>query len=130
MRLTSSLRSLFRTAATLLLGAQLVLMGVPAAAGTFDTGDYLAAGDRAATIDRVRDLLAEDRVRSQLSDLGVDAAMAEQRVAALTDDELMMLDAQLDSLPAGSSTLGIIGAVFVVLLILELVGVINVFNAI
>ena len=130
MHARTSLRHLVRTALTLLLGTQLVLLGVPASAGSFGTGDYLAASDRQATIERVRDLLAEDRVRSQLRELGVDAAMAEQRVGALTSEELMMLDAQLDALPVGSSTLGVIGAVFVVLLILELVGVTNIFNAI
>jgi hypothetical protein len=41
-----------------------------------------------------------------------------------------MLDARIDEMPTGSGVIGIVGAVFVVLLVLELVGVTNIFTAI
>ena len=52
------------------------------------------------------------------------------RVAALSDQELVTLAQHFDELPAGGSALGVIGVVFIVLLILELVGAINIFNRI
>jgi hypothetical protein len=41
-----------------------------------------------------------------------------------------MLRAQIDSLPAGGDAIAVIGVVFLVLLILELVGVTNIFTKI
>jgi hypothetical protein len=62
-------------------------------------------------------------------DMGVDPAQALLRVSSLSDQELAQLDEQIDTLPAGGdSVLAIIGIVFIVLLILELTGVINIFN--
>jgi hypothetical protein len=61
--------------------------------------------------------------------LGIDPAVAELRVNALTPSEIAQLQPQLDSLPAGGDALlAIVGVVFVVLIILELVGVTNIFT--
>jgi hypothetical protein len=73
-------------------------------------------------------VLDREAVQAQLVVLGVDPGAAIERVAALTDDELRSLDGRLASLPAGAGVLEVIGVVFVVLLILEVVGVINVFR--
>lgn len=125
---------LSRLVLLILLGGQLSIATMPAQAGVLGTGDYLAqdgaaAGDRAERIRRVRDFLAEDRVRAQLESLGVDAAAADARVASLSDAELARLDARLDQLPAGQGVIGVVGVVFVVLLILELVGVTDIFKS-
>jgi len=60
--------------------------------------------------------------------LGVDPGQARLRVSSLSDTELDQLAGELETLPAGGDILALIGAVFVVLLILELTGVINVFK--
>ena len=60
--------------------------------------------------------------------MGVDPAAVQERLAALTDEELQTLEGRLDSLPAGGDALAVIGIVFVVLIILELVGVTNIFT--
>jgi hypothetical protein len=111
---------------------------VPAHAGSFGTGSYLgaqvaperleASDDRAARLARIDAALAHDRVARQLEAFGVDPDDARLRVASLTDAELARLDGQVGSLEAGGSAVGIIGAVFLVLIILELVGVTNVFT--
>jgi len=49
-------------------------------------------------------------------------------VAALTDSELRTLAGQMAEMPAGADALAVIGIVFLVLLILEAVGVIDVFK--
>jgi hypothetical protein len=119
-------RALFAT----LLALHLLVLGGPASAATFGVDSYLAAEERQATVDRVRDFLAEDRVRAQLEHLGVDAGDASERVASLTDAELLELDARMEELPAGGDVIAVVGIVFVVLLVLELLGVTNVFTAI
>src|SRR5690606_25444597 len=98
-------------------------------AAVIGTEHYLGALDRAQVLDRIDALLAREEVRERLEQLGVDPAQAFERVAALSDAELMALEQNLEELPAGG-LLSVIGVVFIVLLILELVGVTNIFNKI
>jgi hypothetical protein len=68
-------------------------------------------------------------VRAQLENLGVDPAAATARVASLTDRELADVSSQIEALPAGGDgVLVVVGIVFLVLLILELTGVIDIFK--
>ena len=83
---------------------------------------------RAADLATVNAALARDQVRSQFQSLGVDPTQVEARVAALTDAELRTLAGQMQDMPAGADGFAIIGIVFLVLLILEAVGVIDVFK--
>jgi hypothetical protein len=98
--------------------------------GVISTQQYLTAVDRDATRQRIDAVLAREEVRSRLENHGVDPATIDERLAALTDQELQLLAADLESMPAGGSLLGTIGVAFIVLLILELVGVIDIFNKI
>lgn len=77
-------------------------------------------------VDVERFLLRED-VRAQLEALGVAPAEAAERAARLSPTELATLQQRIDALPAGG-IVEVIGVVFVVLLVLELVGVTNVFT--
>ena len=89
------------------------------------------ASTRAQDLAAVSAALARAEVRAQFAALGVDPAQVDARVAALTDAELRQLSTQMADLPAGAdSALAIIGVVFLVLLILELVGVIDIFKKI
>ena len=64
----------------------------------------------------------------QLTRLGVDAASAQARVDALTDAEVAQLDHQIEQLPAGgSSVLGALVFIFVLLLITDILGFTKVF---
>jgi hypothetical protein len=101
-----------------------------ARAGVIGTDEYLRTVDRAATIERIDAVLARDDVRAQLEHYGVDPLQTSERVAALNDQELQQLATDLDDLPAGGSLLAVVGIVFLVLLILELVGVIDIFKKI
>jgi hypothetical protein len=74
--------------------------------------------------------LLEPEVRDQLVAQGVDPDLASARIAALTDAELQMIHQHIGDLPAGGSgVIEVLGIVFLVLLILELVGVINIFKS-
>ena len=52
----------------------------------------------------------------------------EGRLAALSEQEVASLADQIESAPAGGDALAVIGIVFLVLVILELVGVIDIFK--
>jgi hypothetical protein len=77
--------------------------------------------------DRVERFISRDDVREQMVALGADPREVQERLAALTDEELRLLDENIETLPAGG-ILVVIGVVFVVLIILELTGVIDIFK--
>ena len=121
---------LFRNALIFAMSLNLVSLGcIPAAhAEVISTPTFSQSLAREARIDRINGFLAQESVRGHMIGLGVDPSDAQARVAALTNSELQMLDQRIDSMPAGGDALAVIGIVFIVLLILELTGVINVFN--
>lgn len=86
--------------------------------------------DRRATLDRIDAVLARSEVQREFERLGVDSADARERVAALNDQELMLLADRLEELPAGGDLLAVVGITFIVILILELVGVTDIFKKI
>lgn len=115
-----------------LLILSISLIGLPAVglAAPIGTDALVQSEQRDAVLSHIQSQLARDDVREQFLARGVSPAEVDARVTALTHEELQMLSLQLDELPAGGSALGVIGVVFVVLLILELVGVTNVFTKI
>ncbi len=76
---------------------------------------------------RVAELLARDDVRAALIERGVDPAQVQARVDALTADEARQLAERLDQLPAGGDVLGVLFAVFLILLITDILGLTKVF---
>lgn len=78
----------------------------------------------------IQSLLARDDVREKMTALGVDPDDAAERIAALTDPEISQLRDRIHDLPAGSGVLAVLGIVLVVLIVLDLVGVTNVFHRI
>ena len=113
----------------LLCGAFVLSTLQTAQAGVISAQQYVAAFDRGAAMAKIDAVLARDTVQQELKRLGVAPEDAAARVAALTDQELELLAANLDELPAGG-LLGTVGVVFIVLLVLELVGVIDIFKKI
>jgi len=109
--------------AMLNLGSPLV-----AQAELIGTLQAVEASTRAQDLATVSTALARDQVRAQFVAFGVDPAQVETRVAALTDSELRTLAGKISEAPAGADALAVIGIVFVVLLILEMVGVIDIFK--
>jgi hypothetical protein len=80
------------------------------------------------TRSQIQSMLARDDVQMELQRLGVNPEMAKERLAALTPAELLQLQRHMNDMPAGAGALEIIGIVFLVLLMLELVGITNVFS--
>lgn len=99
-------------------------------AAMIGTQPAVSMEQRAEYVSDIKGWLARDEVHKQLVELGVDPANASERVAAMTADELRSLHTKIEGLPAGAGAIEVIGVVFLVLLILELVGVTNIFNKI
>jgi hypothetical protein len=118
----------FRAFVLLAVAGPFLAVQTVAHAGVIGAEQYLSSMDRRAIVDSVTATLAREDVRSALKHHGVDPAMAEERVAALNDEELMLLHDQLEELPAGGSLLGALGIAAIVILILELVGAIDIFK--
>ena len=114
-----------------LVSISIVCMGFAqvAPAGMIGTAHMLEDETRAASLSRVEVLLARADVGRQLEAFGVDQAMVAERLNGLSTAELLQLEGQLDSQVAGGDIVGIVGAVFIVLLILELVGVTDIFKS-
>jgi hypothetical protein len=115
-----------------LLAVSLGMTGMisSASAAVVGTRTVMMQAERADTVARVQAALDRDAVQQQLVAHGVDVESAKARVAALSDAELRQLDGRLAELPAGAGALEVVGIVFVVLLILELVGITDIFKSI
>ena len=126
------MRNRHRQSLVVLLAAAVMGSSLQSAAhaGVVGTQQYIATLDRDAAFRRIDAVLAREEVRSRLEHYGVDSVAANERIAALTDQELALLATELENLPAGGDLLGVVGIVFLVLLILELVGVIDIFKKI
>ncbi len=121
---------MLKKASALLLSASLIFAGTATqvSAAVITTRDALAVEAREQQIAEISTRLARDDVRTAMIELGVDPQQAQLRVAALSDQELAQLDSRLDSMPAGEGALALVGAVFLVLMILEFTGVIDIFK--
>jgi len=112
------------------VSAGMILLGTPSmsAAAMIGTETLASQSLRADTQARVQTLLSRDDVQQQLVGWGVDVEKAKSRANAMSDAELQRVAYALDQQPAGGDLIVLVGVVFVVLLILELVGVTNVFT--
>jgi hypothetical protein len=108
----------------------LVFTSTPGAVWAANIGTVAALEARAPAdnLALVQNVLARDDVQQRMVALGVDPADAASRVAALTPAELARLADQLERAPAGGDGFAILGIVFLVLLVLEYTGTIDIFK--
>lgn len=117
-----------------LLIAALVFAGIPMAmaksqppASLVSTDMALSAEQANADRERISEILAREDVQKQLLAQGVNPADVENRVAALSDQEVRQMAVELEELPAGAGVVGALFAVFVILLVTDILGLTNVF---
>jgi hypothetical protein len=124
------IRSSLQRCCVVVISLSLINLGTPviAHAGIIGTQTVIEAGQRDADLATIHAGLERAEVRQQFAALGVDADLIEARLATLTDAEVATLADRMDQMPAGGDLLAVIGIVFVILLILELVGVIDIFK--
>lgn len=113
------------SAAVLSLGFAQASMG-----GVIDTQQLIDTENRLDAISRIEATLMRDDVARQLLAQGIEADAVMARVQNLTTAEVIQLDGQISEQIAGGGAVGIIGAVFLVLIILELMGVTDIFKAV
>jgi len=105
-----------------------LLVGVvplPARAALVGTEQVLHADGSARA--HIHAWLARADVRAQLLHNGVDLAQVQARVDALTDAEASDFADRIDHAPAGGDILGLLFAVFVILLVTDILGLTKVF---
>lgn len=130
------MKSLRAYLSTLLIAA-LVITSLPVAAApvTPHSMDLVStqsvlAGDRAgADRERINEVLARADVQDQLLKQGVDLDEVDARVAALSDSEAQQMADQLDLMPAGAGggVIGVLFAVFIILLVTDILGLTDVY---
>lgn len=99
-----------------------------AAATELVSTQSVLAGDRAgADRERINEILARADVQEELLKQGVDLDDVEARVAALSDAEAQQMAEQLEQLPAGAGVIGALFAVFVILLVTDILGLTDVY---
>ena len=117
---------IFRNA---LIGLLLAAMTLPAHAQMVSTGDALAL-EAGQLEQRVEAFLLRDDVAAELAQYGISHERAMARVDNMSAAELEQLAGRIDEMPAaGDGVIVIAGVVFIVLIILELVGVTDIFKS-
>ncbi|MBU4263408.1 MAG: PA2779 family protein [Proteobacteria bacterium] len=103
-----------------------------AKAEMIDTGSIVTLAKQGNARARVMSFLDRQDVQQAMEQQGIAAEEAKQRVAALSDAEVMQIAQAMDQLPAGGDAFGaIIGAavlIFIVLLITDIAGLTHVFS--
>jgi hypothetical protein len=120
----------WRAASVAILSVAIINLGFMSSvqAAIVDTS-ALVTISRDADFAAVRTQLDRADVQQQMAKLGVNAASIDMRVAALSDHELHLLAQDMQSAPAGGDgVLAVLGIVFLVLLVLEITGVIDIFK--
>ena len=85
-----------------LLVVALMLLQFPMVQAGMIGADQMVSASAQADRNAVVSVLSRSEVASQLQSMGVDAKLVQDRVAALTNDEVHALAGNLNSLPAGA----------------------------
>jgi len=101
-----------------------------AVAEIIGTESAFKAQSRDTMLTRTEKFFLQNVVAKQLSEMGIDREDILERIDVLTDEELATLSHKMEQMPAGAGVIEVIGIVFLVLLILELVGVTDIFKKI
>jgi hypothetical protein len=94
-----------RTFCRLLIALMICMPYQIATAGMIGT-DRVVTSSSQADRDTVLNFLTRGDAQKQLQAMGVDAATAKDRVAAMTDEEVRSLAGRIDSMPAGAMSTG------------------------
>jgi len=122
------MKSLKRFIVSLLI-VSMSLAGLPitAQAAIVSTDEVIATDVVAAQRERVSTFLARGDVSQALQAQGVSPQTAVDRVQAMSDAEVAQLAGRIDQAPAGGEVLGLLFAVFIILLVTDILGLTKVF---
>jgi hypothetical protein len=107
-----------------LLILSMVLLPFSTQAGMISTDQVVTGAAARADRARIVDFVARADVQKQMEVLGLSPANAQDRVAALTDEEVQRVAGKLDFAPAGASTAGVewvvVGVIIMAILVYRL----------
>ena len=86
-----------------LLIVAMIVMPFSAQAGMIGTDQVVASAQDQANRDKVVEFVTRGEVVKQFEALGLSASTAQDRVGAMTQEEINKLAGKIDSLPAGAS---------------------------
>jgi hypothetical protein len=117
-----------RLTATVLI-ASTAMLGVPMAAqaGMVGSAESMATAEQTDARAKVAAVLAREDVRAGLAERGLSAELAQDRVKAMSDEEVASLAGRIDQAPAGGDILGVLFTVFIVLLVTDILGLTKVY---
>ncbi|MBI3561701.1 MAG: PA2779 family protein [Gammaproteobacteria bacterium] len=99
-----------------------------AVAAIVTTEQLVSAKEIDVKREQIRDWLARDDVRELLVSRGVDPQQAKERVASMTDNEVVGIANKIDTMPAGGDVLGLLLLIFLVLIVTDILGITDVFT--
>jgi hypothetical protein len=95
---------LFSKLISQLLIATMILLPFSTQAGMIGTDQAIASAQDQANRDKVRDFVTRTDVVKQFESLGLTSANAQDRVNAMTQEEVNRIAGKIDSMPAGASS--------------------------
>lgn len=98
-----------------------------ASAGMVSTQDVLDSHGQHYSVDQLQVALASSELQSQMLELGVDPQVLSERIASLTPQELVQLNAELESKPAGG-IVGVLLTIFIVFIITDMLCATEIFS--
>lgn len=101
---------------------------IPTAQAEFvSTQSTVEQAEISKTRQKIKRMYHRMDVKKALQKHGISAQEAQKRIDSLTDQEVKMVAKRIDKMPAGAGAEGIL-VVFLILIILELAGIINMFS--
>jgi len=114
---------------TVTVGMLALSLHMPAANATMIGTEAVVHTEQSQQIiNSIHQALNREDVKAKLVELGVDQALVQARVDALSDEEAQQLAQQLDEMPAAGGVVGALVLVFLVLLVTDLLGLTDVFT--
>ncbi len=106
----------------------LSMQGIIVQGGMVTTNAAIKLDDKSYTTTELQKALQSEELKAQLSEMGVDIAQLQDRIASLTTEEIANLNAELVHQPAGAGVIGGLVTIFVVLIITDMLCATDVFN--
>jgi hypothetical protein len=95
---------LFYRLVSQLLIASMMLLPFSAQSGLIGTDQAIASAQDLANRDKVRDFVSRSDVMKQFEGLGLSATNSQERINAMTQEEINRIAGKIDSLPAGADS--------------------------
>ncbi len=89
-----------------LLIVSMILLPFSTQAGMIGTDQAVASAQDLSNVDKVRDFISRADVAKQFEALGLSTANAQDRVNAMTQEEINRIAGKIDSMPAGAGSSG------------------------